>query len=98
MPCLAGEVGRVGVAIDSLADMERVFTGIPLDRVSVSMTINAGGRSRACSASTLVEQLTDRIECEAATLIETIGGPTAMPRRSRPRSQRSIRPPSRART
>ena len=37
----AGEVGKVGVAIDSLADMERLFEGIPLDRVSTSMTINA---------------------------------------------------------
>jgi methylmalonyl-CoA mutase N-terminal domain/subunit len=37
----AGEVGQVGVAIDSLADMELVFDGIPLDRVSTSMTINA---------------------------------------------------------
>jgi methylmalonyl-CoA mutase N-terminal domain/subunit len=37
----AGEVGRVGVAIDSLADMETLFDGIPLDRVSTSMTINA---------------------------------------------------------
>jgi methylmalonyl-CoA mutase N-terminal domain/subunit len=37
----AGEVGLVGVAIDSLADMETVFEGIPLDRVSTSMTINA---------------------------------------------------------
>src|SRR4051794_24296002 len=36
-----GEVGRVGVAIDSLADMEELFDGIPLDRVSTSMTINA---------------------------------------------------------
>ncbi len=36
-----GEVGKVGVAIDSLADMEILFAGIPLDRVSVSMTINA---------------------------------------------------------
>jgi methylmalonyl-CoA mutase N-terminal domain/subunit len=36
-----GEVGRVGVAISSLADMEQVFTGIPLDKVSTSMTINA---------------------------------------------------------
>ncbi|HWJ03939.1 MAG TPA: methylmalonyl-CoA mutase family protein, partial [Verrucomicrobiae bacterium] len=36
-----GEVGRVGVAIDSLADMENLFKGIPLDRVSTSMTINA---------------------------------------------------------
>ena len=36
-----GEVGRVGVAIDSLEDMEVVFNGIPLDKVSTSMTINA---------------------------------------------------------
>ncbi|MEE9181882.1 MAG: methylmalonyl-CoA mutase family protein, partial [candidate division NC10 bacterium] len=36
-----GEVGKVGVAIDSLEDMERLFDGIPLDRVSTSMTINA---------------------------------------------------------
>jgi len=40
-PRSAGEVGRAGVAIDSLADMERVFEGIPLDQVSTSMTINA---------------------------------------------------------
>ncbi len=37
----AGEVGRVGVAIDSLADMERLFENIPLGRISTSMTINA---------------------------------------------------------
>jgi len=36
-----GEVGRVGVAIDSLDDMETLFDGIPLDKVSTSMTINA---------------------------------------------------------
>ncbi len=36
-----GEVGRVGVPVDSLADMEILFDGIPLDRVSTSMTINA---------------------------------------------------------
>lgn len=35
-----GEVGKVGVAIDSLADMEKLFDGIPLDKVSTSMTIN----------------------------------------------------------
>lgn len=35
-----GEVGKVGVAIDSLADMEQLFAGIPLDKVSTSMTIN----------------------------------------------------------
>jgi methylmalonyl-CoA mutase N-terminal domain/subunit len=36
-----GEVGKEGVAIDSLADMEALFDGIPLDKVSTSMTINA---------------------------------------------------------
>ena len=40
-PLAAGEVGRVGVAIDSLEDMSRLFDAIPLDRVSTSMTINA---------------------------------------------------------
>jgi methylmalonyl-CoA mutase N-terminal domain/subunit len=40
-PLAAGEVGKVGVAIDSLEDMETLFEGIPLDRVSTSMTINA---------------------------------------------------------
>ena len=40
-PMSAGEVGKTGVAIDSLADMETVFDGIPLDEVSTSMTINA---------------------------------------------------------
>ncbi|HEX2162911.1 MAG TPA: methylmalonyl-CoA mutase family protein, partial [Thermoanaerobaculia bacterium] len=40
-PVARGEVGRVGVAIDSLDDMRRLFDGIPLDRVTTSMTINA---------------------------------------------------------
>lgn len=40
-PHSLGEVGKVGVAIDSLADMETLFDGIPLDKVSTSMTINA---------------------------------------------------------
>ncbi|MCR4432839.1 MAG: methylmalonyl-CoA mutase family protein [Caldiserica bacterium] len=40
-PLAEGEVGKVGVAIDSLADMEILFEGIPLDKVSTSMTINA---------------------------------------------------------
>ncbi len=40
-PLAAGEVGRVGVAIDSIDDMSALFDGIPLDRVSTSMTINA---------------------------------------------------------
>ncbi len=40
-PLSEGEVGKVGVAIDTLADMEAMFEGIPLDQVSTSMTINA---------------------------------------------------------
>ncbi|HOR41933.1 MAG TPA: methylmalonyl-CoA mutase family protein [Atribacterota bacterium] len=40
-PMAYGEVGKVGVAIDSLEDMEVLFAGIPLDQVSTSMTINA---------------------------------------------------------
>jgi len=40
-PNAVSEIGQVGVAIDSLADMEEMFDGIPLDRVSTSMTINA---------------------------------------------------------
>ncbi|HWO92607.1 MAG TPA: methylmalonyl-CoA mutase family protein, partial [Methylomirabilota bacterium] len=40
-PMSNGEVGKVGVAIDSLEDMELLFKGIPLDKVSTSMTINA---------------------------------------------------------
>ncbi len=40
-PMAAGEVGKVGVAIDSIEDMQTLFNGIPLDRVTSSMTINA---------------------------------------------------------
>jgi methylmalonyl-CoA mutase, N-terminal domain len=40
-PRARGEVGKVGVAIDSIADMETLFKGIPLDSVSTSMTINS---------------------------------------------------------
>ena len=40
-PLSEGEVGKVGVAIDSIADMRTLFAGIPLDEVSTSMTINA---------------------------------------------------------
>ena len=40
-PLAAGEVGKVGVAVDTLADMEILFDSIPLDKVSTSMTINA---------------------------------------------------------
>ena len=40
-PMALGEVGKVGVSISSLRDMQRLFEGIPLDKVSTSMTINA---------------------------------------------------------
>lgn len=40
-PLCRGEVGRVGVAVDTLQDMETMFQGIPMDKVSTSMTINA---------------------------------------------------------
>ena len=40
-PLATGEVGRVGVAVSSVEDLRRLFEGIPLDRVSTSMTINA---------------------------------------------------------
>ncbi len=40
-PLAEGEVGRVGMAVDTLADMEVAFDGIPIDRISVSLTVNA---------------------------------------------------------
>src|SRR6266496_4747550 len=40
-PVASGEVGKVGVAIDSVEDMRVLFGGIPLDQVSISMTINS---------------------------------------------------------
>src|SRR4029077_7858485 len=47
-PMALGEVGKVGVAIDSLEDMETLFDGIPLERVSPSMTINAPAAILLC--------------------------------------------------
>ncbi len=47
-PMAAGEVGRSGVAIDSIEDMETLLDGIPLDRVSTSMTINATASTLLC--------------------------------------------------
>src|SRR5438309_8612210 len=47
-PLAGGEVGKVGVAIDSLEDMWRLFDGIPLDEVSTSMTINATAAILLC--------------------------------------------------
>ncbi len=47
-PLAAGEVGKVGVAIDSIEDMQRLFENIPLDTVSTSMTINATASTLLC--------------------------------------------------
>ena len=55
-PMVAGEVGKVGVAIDSLADMETLFQGIPLDKVSTSMTINATASILLCMYIAVAEE------------------------------------------
>src|SRR4030095_9749256 len=47
-PLAVGEVGKVGVAIDSLEDMLRLFDGLPLDSVATSMTINATAATLLC--------------------------------------------------
>lgn len=47
-PMAEGEVGKVGVAIDTLADMEMAFEGIPLEKVTTSMTINATAAILLC--------------------------------------------------
>jgi methylmalonyl-CoA mutase, N-terminal domain len=47
-PLASGEVGKVGVAIDSVEDMQRLFDGIPLDSVTTSMTINATASTLLC--------------------------------------------------
>ncbi len=55
-PLVAGEVGKVGVAIDSLADMEVLLQGLPLDRVSTSMTINATAAVLLCMYIAVAER------------------------------------------
>jgi len=55
-PTSRGEIGHCGVAIDSLADMERLFEGIPLDRVSTSMTINSPAAILLCMYLAVAEK------------------------------------------
>jgi len=55
-PLAAGEVGKVGVAIDSLEDMLRLFEGIPLDSVTTSMTINATAATLLCLYLTVAKK------------------------------------------
>lgn len=56
-PVAHGEVGKVGVAISSLADMETLFAGIPFDRVSTSMTINATAATLLAMYCVLAERV-----------------------------------------
>jgi methylmalonyl-CoA mutase N-terminal domain/subunit len=67
-PRARGEVGRVGVAIDTVEDMETLFTGIPLGKVSTSMTINA----TASTLLALYEAAGARTGVAAAALSGTI--------------------------
>ncbi|SEP71609.1 acyl-CoA mutase large subunit family protein [Piscibacillus halophilus] len=55
-PMAEGEVGKVGVAIDSLEDMETLLNGIPLDQVSTSMTINAPASVLLCMYIAVAEK------------------------------------------
>src|SRR5688500_11680429 len=67
-PLAAGEVGRVGVAIDSIDDMADLFDGIPLHRVSTSMTIN----STAMILLAMYVALADRHGVARASLSGTV--------------------------
>ena len=78
-PRSLGEVGREGVAIDTLDDMQTLFRGIPLGDVSVSMTINA-------PAAIMLAFYVVAAEAAQAS------PPTASPGRSRPTSSRSTSP------
>ncbi len=55
-PRAEGEVGKMGVAIDTLDDMQRLFDGIPLDKVSTSMTINSGAIVMLCMYLAVAER------------------------------------------
>ena len=67
-PMALGEVGRSGVAIDSLEDMETLFQGIPLDQVSTSMTINATAPILLALYFTVAEKQGARLEKLAGTV------------------------------
>jgi methylmalonyl-CoA mutase N-terminal domain/subunit len=67
-PTSRGEIGHCGVAIDSLADMETLFDGIPLDRVSTSMTINSPAAILLCMYLAVAEQQGVRFDQVNGTL------------------------------
>lgn len=67
-PMAKGEVGKVGVAIDSLDDMEQLFDEIPLDQVSTSMTINATAPILLCMYIAVAEKQNVPIEQITGTI------------------------------
>ena len=67
-PLCLGEVGKVGVAIDSLKDMEILFDKIPLDRVSTSMTINAPAAILLAMYMAVAEKQNVPLSCISGTI------------------------------
>ena len=67
-PLARGEVGKVGVAIDSLEDMEMLFDGIPLERVSTSMTINSTAAMLLCLYVAVAKKQGARLEQLSGTV------------------------------
>jgi methylmalonyl-CoA mutase N-terminal domain/subunit len=67
-PMAEGEVGKVGVAIDTLADLEILFEGIPLDKVTTSMTINATAPILLCMYVALAKKQRVAVERIAGTV------------------------------
>ena len=67
-PIAAGEVGKVGVAIDSIDDMRALFDAIPLDQVSTSMTINAPAALLAAACTSSSPRRTDRASALRGTV------------------------------
>ena len=67
-PLARGEVGRVGVAIDSLDDMEMLFADIPLQRISASMTINSTGAILLALYFAVAEKQGAELTCLSGTV------------------------------
>ena len=80
-PWSEGEVGRCGVAVDSLADMEALFDGIPLEQVTTSMTINAPAPS-LCAMYLAVAEKQGARGRRSAGRFRTTSSRNTSPRRS----------------
>ena len=77
-----GEVGREGVAVDTLADMEILFRGVPLDRVSTSMTINAPAAVIFCMYLAVAEKQGVAFRASSKERCRTTSSRSTSPRRS----------------